>query len=80
MKKFLLAAAAVVTLAVPAISMAQPYYGYHEGWREAPRMETWRYEERREAALREARREEAIRAAHWRWEHQRHEGYYGYRY
>ena len=80
MKKFLLAAAAVVTLAAPAVSMAQPYYGDREGWREAPRMETgWRHEARREEAMRELRweREREWRAAHWRWEHRHHDGYYG---
>ena len=89
MQKILLAAAAVVTLAVPAISMAQPYGGYHEGWRDAPRYEapryeapryetSWRYEARREEALRELRweRQREWRAAHWRAEHR---GYYGYR-
>lgn len=81
MKKYLLAAAAVVTLAAPAVSMAQPYYGDHEGWREAPRTENRRYEARREDAIREMRfeREREWRAAHWRAEHRRHEGYYGYR-
>ena len=91
MQKILLAAAAVVTLAAPAVSMAQPYGGYnggyhegynggyHEGWREAPRYETsWRYDARRAEAQRELRweRQREWRAAHWRAEHR---GYYGYR-
>jgi len=83
MQKFLLAAAAVVTLAAPAVSMAQPYYEYQGGYREAPRYESPRYEdgrrhERREEARRAWRyeREREWRAAHWRAEHR---GYYGYR-
>lgn len=78
MQKFLLAAAAVVTLAAPAVSMAQPYYG--AAWREAPRVETsWRYEARREEAMRELRfeRMREWRAAHWRAEHRY--SYGGYR-
>ena len=47
-KKTLLAAAAVMSLAVPAAAMAQDYGGYHDGGRNSQRDEGQRYEQRQD--------------------------------
>jgi hypothetical protein len=76
-KKALLAAAAVVSLAVPAAAMAQDYSGYRNGYNDAPYGQTWRGDDRRgasqdyraERARFEYRREQERRHAYWRAHH-----------
>jgi hypothetical protein len=65
-----LAAAAAVTLAVPAAALAQPYYG--GGWNGYDRRYDDRGDWRRIEREREWRRQEDMRR--WRWEH-RYSGY-----
>lgn len=68
-KTGILAAAAALTLAVPAIASAQPFYGHDHG-----RVER-REDVRRFDRERDWRRAEEIRRLEW----QRHHGYrYGY--
>lgn len=82
-RKTLLAAAAVMTLAVPAAAMAQDYGGYHSdyggGYRDSPRAEYGGYEHRRAFAWRRAEREREIRREMWRsrYEHRHFQGYRG---
>ncbi len=61
-KKTLLAAAAVMTLAAPAVAMAQDFGGYHDG----ARFEPGRYEQRRYFAWRQVEREREIQRNEWR--------------
>ena len=72
-KTGILAAAAALTLAVPAIASAQPYYGHDYGRYETSRRD--RYDWRRVERERERRREEWRRL---RWE--REHAYRGYGY
>jgi hypothetical protein len=61
-KKTLLAAAAVFTLAAPVAAMAQDFGGYHDGGRYG----AGRYEQRRNFAWRQVEREREIRRDEWR--------------
>lgn len=82
LKTGILAAAAALTLAIPAAALAQPYhgssYGYGDGGRYASRDyrgDYGRYDDRRFDREREWRREHERRE---RWE--REHRYYGYGY
>lgn len=86
LKKALLTAATVLTLAVPAAAMAQDYHGYYDGWRGPYRAEAWRGDHRWARDDRREywayRREQARREAYWRERrhHWREWRAYGYRY
>ena len=80
-KKALLAAAAVIALAAPAVASAQDFGGYRHGYDH--RADYGRYEGRHNFAWRQVEREREIRREMWRarFEH-RHEwrqdrGFYG---
>ena len=75
-KKTLLAAAAVLTLAAPAVASAQEFYGYDHGYRDGYPHE--RYDQRRYFAFRRIERERELRRGLWR-SHFEHRDY-GWRY
>ena len=63
-KKTLLAAAAVIGLAAPAVASAQDFYGHGYGYADGYRHE--RFEQRRYFAWRRIERERAFRHHLWR--------------
>jgi hypothetical protein len=65
-KKTLLAAAAVMSLAVPAAALAQDFGGYHDGWQGGARYDGGRYEQHRDFVWRQIEREREIRRDEWR--------------
>ena len=67
-KTGILAAAAALTLAIPAIASAQPYYGHDRGY--APSYESRRFEREREWRRAEEQRR-------WEWQRSHYRSYYG---
>jgi hypothetical protein len=71
-KKALLAAAAVISLAAPAVASAQDFSGYRDGYRQEQRADFGRHEQRRNFAWRQVEREREIRRDLWRARFEHH--------